>query len=64
MLIAKPSTNDKFESFHKLEAEPLTYENFLFFLPMLCHMLKAQPDSSEQCMMVWWITLTLSQRKQ
>ena len=32
MLMAEPSTYDKFESCHMLTAEPLTYDNFSFNL--------------------------------
>ena len=49
MLMAQPSTYDKFESCHMLTAEPSPYDNFLFlFLETnrkTCHMLTAQPST-------------------
>ena len=46
MLMAQPSTYDKFESCHMLMAEPSIYDNYLFFLLEInrktCHMLTAQ----------------------
>ena len=49
MLMAQPSTYDKFESCHMLTAEQSTYDNFLFlFLETnrkTCHMLTAQPST-------------------
>ena len=46
MLMAQPSTDGKFESCHKLTAEPSTYDNFLFFFietnRKTCHMMTVQ----------------------
>ena len=49
MLMAQPSTYDKFERCYMLTAEPSTYDNFLFLLfktnRKTCHMLIAQPST-------------------